>query len=43
MDAEGAEGVEARVALHDRAINAYGEARAAVKSVLALGQGESLQ
>lgn len=43
MEAEGADdGVETRVSLHDRCINAYSEARAAVKSVLALGQGESL-
>jgi hypothetical protein len=32
--------VEARVSLHDRQINVYAEARAAIKSVLALGQGE---
>ncbi|KAI3436731.1 hypothetical protein D9Q98_006146 [Chlorella vulgaris] len=38
MDTDGGE-VEARVSLHDRQINVYAEARAAIKSVLALGQG----
>ena len=40
MDVEGGE-VDARVSLYDRTINAYGEARAAIKAVLQLGQGEA--
>lgn len=38
MDAEGGE-ADGRVSLYDRCINAYGEARAAIKSALQLGQG----
>ena len=40
MDVEGGE-VDARVSLYDRTINAYGEARAAIKAALQLGQGEA--
>lgn len=43
MEAEGAGAaseVEQRVAQYDRVVLAYGEARAAIKSVLALGQGK---
>lgn len=43
MEAEGAGAaaeVEQRVARYDRVVLAYDEARAAIKSVLALGQGE---
>ena len=40
MEVEGGGEVDARVSLYDRMINAYGEARQAIKSVLALGQGE---
>jgi hypothetical protein len=39
MQVDGGE-VEARASLYDRQVNAYGEARAAIKSALALGQGE---
>ncbi|EFN58517.1 hypothetical protein CHLNCDRAFT_140581 [Chlorella variabilis] len=39
MEVEGGGEVDARVSLYDRMINAYGEARQAIKSVLALGQG----
>ena len=37
--AEGGAGVEARAALFDRTINAYSEARGAIRSALALGTG----
>ncbi len=41
VDAAGAGGeLDARVSLFDRCINAYGEARAAIKSALQLGASE---
>ena len=42
MDAQGAgaaEGMEARLALYDRTINAYNEARTAIKAATQLGAG----
>lgn len=45
MEAEGAGAaaeVEQRVAQYDRVVLTYDEARAAIKSVLALGQGERM-
>lgn len=40
MDTEGAADVEQRLPLYDRCINAYNEARAAIKATLQLGAGE---
>lgn len=41
MDADGPAGdVDARAGLFDRTINAYGEARAAIRAALQMGGGE---